>query len=442
MSAKAKERGLSSPQPQANGGLENPPSAEEWSSQRIGDLVVRTQQRNPSATPQKRFTYIDVSAVSNTSFRITEPTDILGSEAPSRARKVVHAGDVLFATVRPTLKRVALVPRNLHDQIASTGYIVLRSQPEKLDPGYLYFCLLTDGFTAVMRELERGASYPAVRDSDVFNEVIPVPSLAEQRKIAGVLGLVKPALEQQERLIAMTTELKKALLHQLFTQGLRGEPQKQTEIGPVPQSWEVVALQDVCSLRSGGTPSKQKPEFWLGSIPWASPKDMKKPRLSDVIDHISEAALEDGSSLAPAGAVFVVIRGMILAKDVPVALAEVPMAFNQDMKAIIPGSRIHPSFLLYALVAFKQRLFEKVGRSAHGTMTLMSSEIAQFAIPLPDKATQQEIAAGIETAERKHGQHQRKHAALTALFRTLLHQFMTAQLRVHDLSLPELAARA
>ena len=65
-----------------------------------------------------------------------------------------------------------------------------------------------------------------------------VPPLAEQRKIAGVLGVVQRAMEQQERLIALTTELKKTLLHQLFTQGLRGEPQKQTEIGPMPQSWE------------------------------------------------------------------------------------------------------------------------------------------------------------------------------------------------------------
>ena len=71
-----------------------------------------------------------------------------------------------------------------------------------------------------------------------------VPPLPEQRKIAGVLGVVQRAMEQQERLLALTAELKKALLHQLFTAGLRGEPQKQTEIGPVPESWEVVTRLD------------------------------------------------------------------------------------------------------------------------------------------------------------------------------------------------------
>jgi type I restriction enzyme S subunit len=279
---------------------------------------------------------------------------------------------------------------------------------------------------------------PNLSQSKLCELPLPVPPLPEQRKIAAVLGVVQQAIEQQERLIELTTELKKALLHKLFTEGLRGEPQKQTEIGPVPESWNIVRLEDVCSFLSGGTPSKNKPDFWTGSIPWVSPKDMKMPRLNDVTDHISDAALEDGSSLAAAGSVFVVIRGMILAKDVPVALAEVPMAFNQDMKAIIPGSRILSAFLLYALVAFKRNLFRKVGRSSHGTMTLMSSEIAQFLIPLPDRKTQEEIATAIETVEHKHEIHCRKQVSLTDLFRTLLHDLMTAQIRVRDLDLPEL----
>ena len=71
---------------------------------------------------------------------------------------------------------------------------------------------------------------------------IPLPPLAEQRKIAAVLSAVQRAIERQERLIALTAELKKALMHKLFTEGTRGEPLKQTEIGPVPESWEVEPL--------------------------------------------------------------------------------------------------------------------------------------------------------------------------------------------------------
>jgi type I restriction enzyme S subunit len=85
-------------------------------------------------------------------------------------------------------------------------------------------------------------------------------------------------------------------MYKLFAEGLRNEPQKQTEIGPVPESWEVVELSNVCRFQSGGTPSKMNPEFWKGTIPWVSPKDMKRPRLNDVTDHISQEAEEDADA--------------------------------------------------------------------------------------------------------------------------------------------------
>jgi type I restriction enzyme S subunit len=225
-------------------------------------------------------------------------------------------------------------------------------------------------------------------------------------------------------------------MHKLFTGGLRHESQKQTEIGPVPESWEVVKLSDVCQFQSGGTPSKQNPEFWRGAIPWVSPKDMKRPRLNDVEDHISQEALESGSKLAPAGSVFVVVRGMILAKTVPVALATVPMAINQDMKAIVPGAELRSDFLLYALETFRENLFKKVGRSGHGTCTLMGHEVAAFKIPLPDMETQKEIASAIQNLERKKELHEQKRTSLQELFRTLLYELMTAKTRVRDLNVP------
>jgi len=244
-------------------------------------------------------------------------------------------------------------------------------------------------------------NFPKIDQGTVEKTPIALPPLPEQKKIAHILSTAQRAIEVQERIIQTTTELKKALMHKLFTEGLRNEPQKQTEIGPVPESWEVVSLSEVCRFQSGGTPSKNNPEFWQGTIPWASPKDMKRPRLDDVINHISQEALESGSKLAPAGSIFVVVRGMILAKTVPVALAEVPMAINQDMRAIVPSAKILSDFLLYALETLRGSLFKKVGRSGHGTCTLMSQEVSAFKIPLPDLDAQEEVATAIQNLEQK-----------------------------------------
>ena len=257
---------------------------------------------------------------------------------------------------------------------------------------------------------------------------IPLP---EQKKIAHILSTVQQAIEAQERIIQTTTELKKALMQKLFTEGLRNESQKQSEIGPVPESWEVVPLSAVCAFQSGGTPSKKNPKFWEGSIPWVSPKDMKRPRLNDATDHISQEGLDSGSKLAPAGSVFVVVRGMILAKTVPVALAEVPMAINQDMKAIVPGPKLRSDFLLYALETLRGNLFKRVGRSGHGTATLMSNEISEFKIPLPDLGTQREAAIAIQNLEIKKELHEKKRDSLQDLFRTLLHELMTANICIN-----------
>lgn len=243
------------------------------------------------------------------------------------------------------------------------------------------------------------------------------------------------AIEAQERIIQTTTELKKTLMHKLFTEGLRNEPQKQTEIGPVPESWEVVSLSEVYQFQSGGTPSKKKPEYWDGDIPWVSPNDKKRPWLNDAMDHITNAGLENGSKLALTRSVFVVVRGMILAKDVPVALAERPMAINQDMKAIVPGDRISSEFLLYGLATFKDNLFRRVGRSGHGTATLKGSEVAAFKLYLPDLETQAEIGSVIENLEIKETLLSCKRDRYQDLFCTLLNELMTANIRVHELDL-------
>lgn len=207
----------------------------------------------------------------------------------------------------------------------------------------------------------------------------------------------------------------------------------------LPAEWETVRLGDVATLASGGTPSKKRPDFWIGRIPWASPKDLKMPWLYDTQDHISQEGLEDGSRLVSAGSLFVVVRGMILAKDVPVSMAMVPMAFNQDMKAIAPNGGIDGAFLLYAFTKFKSRLVPEIGSSAHGTRRIGTQAIEHFQFPLPPLPEQKAIAHLLRTVQRAKEATEKVIAATRQLKLSLMrHLFTYGPVPFHDADKVEL----
>lgn len=412
------------------------PSAlpKEWSADHFGNLVDfklgKTPPRgNAIYWMEGKYPWVSISDMTQHGI-VTETAEKVSQKAHDTVfrGKLVPEGSLLMS-FKLTIGRMSrLGIAAFHNE----AIISFKPDPEKISEEYLSYYLSQINYKDYQDTAIKGQTL----NKGKLNALeIALPPLREQKKIAYILSTVQRAIEAQERIIQTTAELKKTLMHKLFTEGLRNEPQKQTEIGPVPESWKVARLSDVCQFQSGGTPSKKKPEFWQGTIPWVSPKDMKRPRLNDVSDHISQEALESGTKLAPAGSVFVVVRGMILAKTVPVALAECPMAINQDMKAIIPVTKLRSDFLLYSLEAFRNNLFKKVGRSGHGTCTLMGHEVAAFKIPLPDLKTQKEIASAIQNVEWKAELHEEKRDKLQALFRTLLHELMTAKSRVHELEL-------
>src|SRR5438876_6682721 len=115
--------------------------------------------------------------------------------------------------------------------------------------------------------------------------------------------------------------------------------------------WPIHKLGDCVSLLSGGTPSKSRPDFWNGDTPWVSCKDMKSTRLFEAEDHLTELGTANGTRLVVSGTVLIVVRGMILADRVPVAMAMRGLAFNQDLKAFRCAGWIRDDFLFYWLLA-------------------------------------------------------------------------------------------
>ena len=411
---------------------------ENWSSSRIGSHLKRTETRDPRNRPDAQFTYVDVSSVSNKVFKITDAKNIKGAAAPSRARKVIRRGDVIYATVRPTLKRVAYVSDQYDDQICSTGYCVLRSD-KSLHNRFLYFWLLTDEVTKRVEGIQRGASYPAIRDSDVKNLEISLTPLPEQRRIAAVLLLVQRAIEQQERLIALTTELKKALMHKLFTEGTRGEPQKQTEIGPVPKSWEILPLGEAIDLTqyglsvradgSGAYPMLRMTNQVAGKI---VTNELKYVDLSD--DDFAKFCVRPGNVLFNRTNSFDLVgRTAIFDLDGDYVFASYLIRIRTNDK------KLNPFFLNHYFNWHKTQIrLKSIATRAVSQSNISATRLKGFKIPVPCLKDQTVIVANLDLLDVKQGHHQKIRASLQDLFRTLLHQLMTAEIRVNDLDLEEL----
>ena len=267
---------------------------------------------------------------------------------------------------------------------------------------------------------------------------VPRPELPEQRKIADVLAVVQRAMEQQERLLALTTELKKVLLHKLFTEGLRGEPQKQTEIGPVPESWEVFGLQDLCQLIVDCPHTT--PKFQTEGIRVARNFNIRKGHF--VPEPASFTSEEDyrlrtkrveplpGDILfsreAPVGEACVIPDGM-------------KVSLGQRTMLLRPHAvKLDAQFMVYSF--YSRNVRSRMFATASGLTVphLNVADVRSLLVPIPSLEAQQRIASAILTVDTKGECHRIKRAAFADLFRTLLYHLMTAQIRVHDLELPGL----
>ena len=219
--------------------LEKSKNRNGWRTVKLGEVCVsKTGTRSPADEPNSVFNYVDITSVDNVSKRITAPKELIGRDAPSRARQIIRAGDVLVSTTRPNLNAVALVPPELDNQIASTGFCVLRGG-EEIDSEFLFSFVRTPEFVSNLTELTKGALYPAVNDKQVFSQFISLPPLAEQRRLSAQLREQMAEVERarsavQAQLDAAQT-LPAALLRAIFT-------------CPAAQRWPRRRLGEICEL--------------------------------------------------------------------------------------------------------------------------------------------------------------------------------------------------
>jgi type I restriction enzyme, S subunit len=173
-------------------------------------------------------------------------------------------------------------------------------------------------------------------------------------------------------------------------------------LGGIPAHWEVIPLRFLTTFSGGATPDTQNVDYWSGTIPWVSPKDMKRDFIDDAEDHVSEAALDNSAlKMIEPESILVVVRGMILAHSFPTAINTVPVTINQDMKALSCGTKIEPAFLVDVLKGAKDYLVTLADSSAHGTKKLETEVLGRLEVPVPPIDEQRKIVQHIanETAD-------------------------------------------
>ena len=200
-----------------------------------------------------------------------------------------------------------------------------------------------------LARFKTGASVPTLDRNSFKTLPLVVPPLPEQKKIAHILSTVQQAIEAQERIIQTTTELKKAVMHKLFIEGLRNEPQKQTEIGPMPESWDVVELGSLAKVGNGSTPKRANEAYWEGgTIPWLNSTKIHDRFITEADQFVTpKAAKECHLPMVAPNSLLIAItgQGKTLGNS---AINRIETCINQHLAyAQFHSPKIVPDFVLW-----------------------------------------------------------------------------------------------
>jgi type I restriction enzyme S subunit len=331
-----------------------------------------------------------------------------GTESDIKSSKTAfQCGDILFGKLRPYLRKGAQAD---FDGVCSTDILAFRAK-EVCESEFLRYLIHSDEFVGYAISTTSGVQHPRTSWPALRELRLTLPPLPEQKKIAHILSTVQRAVEAQDRIIKTTTELKKALMHKLFTEGLRGEPQKQTQIGPIPKSWRVLPFDKFATLQRGYDLRKQ--DFREGPVP--------------VIGATQVIGYHDTANVKAPG-VTVVRSGSSAGK---------PLYIEEDFWAhnvLLYVKDFHdnvPKFVYYKIMALDLTQY----RQGVAVPTLNRNTFSTIEVSVPSPEEQQQIACALDSVENKTGVAERKKAQLQDIFRTLLHELMTGKMRVNNMKL-------
>jgi len=362
---------------------------------------------------------------------ITLRSEMLGSEILTKTQFEAHAGDFLISRRQIIHGACGVVPEDLHGAVVSNEYSTLGPR-SCLNMDFLRHYSHTPYFQRTCFHSSHGVDVEKMvfKIEQWFDRPVNLPPLPEQRKIAAILSSVDEAIDKTQSVIDQLAVVKKAMMQDLLTKGLPGRHTrfKKTEIGMVPEEWDVAPLGRLCRVTSGGTPSRQNPEYWNGGIPWVKTGEINYQDITATEETISQAGVASSSAkLVPAGSVLMAMYGQGATRG-RVAVLGVEATLNQACLAILPEEGLGSRFLFHVLAARYDAL-RTLGHE--GTQkNLNAALVKDVVIPVPSPDEQAQVVQLFDAHQVRHVVESATVHALLRVKSALMSVLLTGEVRV------------
>lgn len=391
----------------------------EWRNTRLADVCDLNMGQSPDSKTYNGNGDGLPFFQGKTDFGFKHPTVRIYCSDP---KKIVEAGDILMSV------RAPVGPVNIADTKSCIGRGIarLRSKKDLLNQDFLYFDLILN--EKKIASLGSGSTFDAINKSHLSDFELTIPSMQEQNSIAQTLTTIQNAIAEQENLIAKLKELKRSMMQHLFTHGTKGEKTKMTEVGEIPESWNTKKLGDLVQVTSGGTPSREKLEYWSGgTIPWVKTTEVNYFPITDTEEKITEIGLKNSSAkIFPKGTLLMAMYGQGVTRG-RVAILNIDATTNQACAAFLGSEEVN-QYLFY----YFTYVYETVRQLGHGAnqKNLNASLIKSMVIPIGDSAEMEKIVSSLEAVDTKIDVVQNQLQIYQHLFKTLLHELMSGERRI------------
>jgi type I restriction enzyme S subunit len=358
-----------------------------WQWVKLDEVCGEAKTRDPRLFPEASFRYIDISSIDAARKQIIGTRAILGKDAPSRARQVVKANDVLVATTRPNLNAVALVPAELNDEICSTGFCVLRPD-NKIEPLLLFYFVQTNDFVRLISGEVRGMLYPAVTDSQVRAIDIPLAPLSKQKCIAAKVQDLMKEVERARTACEARLEAAKALPKAYLRQVFESEEAKKWERRRLGELFDVQQGVAMSPYRREGV--SPRPFLRTLNILWGRVDLSTLDKMDFTDEEVSELSLKPGDLLVCEGGE--VGRTAIWRGEMDTCLHQ-----NHVHRLRKLSDSVMPEFYMYWMQAAFQVFQSYSGAESKTTIpNLSGNRLKSFMFPLPPAEEQKRIASELK----------------------------------------------